>query len=161
MKAPKDVSSAVQTMVENWPLQHEGTERMRRARIRARAISLRPKVEATARKTPPCQAHSAHGDGQYPRGRQDPRRKHVLQPVEVRAEKQGDGALRTCYRFDPNGGYLAAGTMQRTGGDGEAEGGKLVLFYVRRWAITLSAVTDHRYYVQLDTGLECAKAGQN
>jgi hypothetical protein len=84
---------------------------------------------------------------------------------EVYADKQGDGALRTCYRFDPIECFLAAGTMQRTVGDDKLKSGAPVFVSLSpardRWAAgTLSAVTGDRYYVQLDTGLECAKGGK-
>jgi hypothetical protein len=84
---------------------------------------------------------------------------------EVHAEKRSDGALRTCYRFDPNECFSAAGMMQRTVGDDKLKSGAPVFVSLSpardRWAAgTLSAVTGDRYYVQLDTGLECAKGGK-
>jgi len=84
---------------------------------------------------------------------------------EVRAEKRGDGALRTCFGFDPNECFIAAGMKQRTAGDDKLKSGAPVFVSLSParddWAaVTLSAVTGDRYYVQLDTGLECAKGGK-
>jgi hypothetical protein len=81
---------------------------------------------------------------------------------EVHAEKQADGALRTCFGFDPNECFIADHITQPTTGTDKIKAGTPVLVSLSpardRWAAgILSAISGDRYYVQLDSGLECAK----
>ena len=81
---------------------------------------------------------------------------------EVRAEKQGNDTLRACFDFDPNECFIATGIMQATEILKSGTPVFVTLSAARdRWAAgTLSRISDGRYYVQLRTGLECAKGGK-
>ena len=81
---------------------------------------------------------------------------------EVRAEKQASGAWRACFGFDPSECFVADAVLQLSNTLHSGTAVFVTLSAARdRWAAgTLSTISDARYYVKLDTGLECTTGGK-